>query len=64
VLAREMYEEIYKKFPDDIYGDDALFYYLTLSDSSITEPFMLFLKKYPSSLHISDVRSMLNNPKK
>jgi len=64
VLAKEMYEEIYKKFPDDIYGDDALFYYLTLSDSSITEPFMLFLKKYPSSLHISDVRSMLNNPKK
>ena len=62
--AKEIYWDIYKKFPDDIYGDDALFYFLTLSDPLITEPFLMFLKKYPSSLYASDVRAMLNNPKK
>jgi len=64
LLAKEMYWDIYKKYPDDIYGDDALFYYLSLSDPLNSEPFLLFLKKYPSSLFLSDVRTMLNNPKK
>jgi tetratricopeptide (TPR) repeat protein len=63
-LAKEIYWEIFKKFPEDIYGDDALFYYLTLADSANTEPFLLFIKKYQSSLHLSDVRTMLNNAKK
>ena len=64
VLAKEMYWEIFKKFPEDIYGDDALFYYLTLSDSANSEPFLLFIQQYPSSLHLNDVRTMLNNAKK
>jgi hypothetical protein len=64
LLAKEMYWDIYKKYPDDIYGDDALFYYLSLLDPLNTEPFLLFLKKYPGSLFVSDVRTMLNNPKK
>ena len=63
-LAKEMYWEIFKKFPEDIYGDDALFYFLTLSDTANSEPFLLFIKQYPSSLHLSDVRVMLNNAKK
>ena len=63
-LAKEIYWEIFKKFPEDIYGDDALFYYLTLADSTNSEPFLLFIKQYPSSLHLSDVRAMLNNAKK
>ena len=63
-LAKEIYWEIFKKFPEDIYGDDALFYYLTLADSANSEPFLLFIKQYPSSLHLSDVRAMLNNAKK
>ena len=63
-FAKEMYWEIFKKFPEDIYGDDALFYFLTLSDTANSEPFLLFIKQYPSSLHLSDVRVMLNNPKK
>jgi tetratricopeptide (TPR) repeat protein len=63
-LAKEIYWEIFKKFPEDIYGDDALFYYLTLADSTNSEPFLLFIKQYPSSLHVSDVRTMLNNAKK
>ena len=62
-LAKEMYWDIFKKFPEDIYGDDALFYYLTLADSTNSEPFLLFIKQYPSSLHLSDVRAMLNNTK-
>jgi len=64
VLAKEIYWEIFKKFPEDIYGDDALFYYLTLADSTNSEPFLLFIKQYPSSLHLSDVRALLNNAKK
>ncbi len=64
VLAKEMYWEIFKKFPEDIYGDDALFYFLTLSDTANSEPFLLFIKQYPNSLHLSDVRVMLNNAKK
>jgi tetratricopeptide (TPR) repeat protein len=63
-LAKEIYWEIFKKFPEDIYGDDALFYYLTLADPSNSEPFLLFIKQYPSSLHLSDVRALLNNAKK
>jgi len=63
-FAKEMYWEIFKKFPEDIYGDDALFYFLTLSDTANSEPFLLFIKQYPSSLHLSDVRVMLNNAKK
>ena len=63
-LAKEMYWEIFKKFPEDIYGDDALFYFLTLSDTANSEPFFLFIKQYPSSLHLSDVRAILNNAKK
>ena len=63
-LAKEMYWEIFKKFPEDIYGDDALFYFLTLSDTANSEPFLLFIKQYPSSLHLSDVRVMLNDAKK
>ena len=63
-LAKEMYWEIFKKFPEDIYGDDALFYFLTLSDTANSEPFLLFIKQYPNSLHLSDVRGMLNNAKK
>jgi tetratricopeptide (TPR) repeat protein len=63
-LAKEMYWEIFKKFPDDIYGDDALFYFLTLSDTVNSELFFLFIKQYPSSLHLSDVRAILNNAKK
>ena len=64
VLAKEMFWEIFKKFPEDIYGDDALFYFLTLSDTANSEPFLLFIKQYPNSLHLSDVRVMLNNAKK
>ena len=64
VLAKEMYWEIFKKFPEDIYGDDALFYFLTLSDTANSEPFLLFIKQYPNSLHLSDVGGMLNNAKK
>ena len=64
VLAKEMFWEIFKKFPEDIYGDDALFYFLTLSDTANSEPFLLFIKQYPNSLHLSDVRGMLNNAKK
>jgi tetratricopeptide (TPR) repeat protein len=63
-IAKEMYWEIFKKFPEDIYGDDALFYYLTLVDTADSDPFLLFIKQYPSSLHLSDVRVMLNNAKK
>jgi tetratricopeptide (TPR) repeat protein len=63
-IAKEMYWEIYKKFPEDIYGDDALFYYLTLAVPADSEPFLLFIKQYPSSFHLSDVRAMLNNAKK
>jgi hypothetical protein len=63
-FAKDMYWDIYKKFPEDIYGDDALFYFLTLSDKANSEPFLLFIKQYPSSLHLSDVRAMLNNTKK
>jgi len=63
-LAKEMYWEIFKKFPEDIYGDDALFYFLTLSDTVNSELFFLFIKQYPSSLHLSDVRAILNNAKK
>jgi tetratricopeptide (TPR) repeat protein len=63
-FAKEMYWEIFKKFPEDIYGDDALFYYLTLVDTADSDPFLLFIKQYPSSLHLSDVRVMLNNAKK
>ena len=63
-IAKETYWEIFKKFPEDIYGDDALFYYLTLVDTADREPFLLFIKQYPSSLHLSDVRVMLNNAKK
>jgi tetratricopeptide (TPR) repeat protein len=63
-IAKETYWEIFKKFPEDIYGDDALFYYLTLVDTADREPFLLFIKQYPSSLHLSDVRAMLNNAKK
>ncbi len=63
-VAKEIYWEIFKKFPEDIYGDDALFYYLTLIDPSNSEPFLLFIKQYPSSLHVSDVRTLLNNAKK
>jgi tetratricopeptide (TPR) repeat protein len=63
-IAKEMYWEIFKKFPEDIYGDDALFYYLTLVDTADSDPFFLFIKQYPSSLHLSDVRVMLNNAKK
>jgi outer membrane protein assembly factor BamD (BamD/ComL family) len=64
VLAKEMYWNIFKKFPEDIYGDDALFNYLTLVDTSNIEPFLLFINQYPSSLYLSDVRTMLNNAKK
>jgi len=63
-FAKDMYWDIYKKFPEDIYGDDALFYFLTLSDKANSEPFLLFIKQYPSSLYLSDVRAMLNNTKK
>ena len=63
-IAKEIYWEIFKKFPEDIYGDDALFYYLTLADPTNSEPFLLFIKQYPSSLHLSDVRALLNNAKK
>ena len=63
-LERYHYQYINKKFPEDIYGDDALFYFLTLSDTANSEPFLLFIKQYPSSLHLSDVRVMLNNAKK
>jgi tetratricopeptide (TPR) repeat protein len=63
-IAKEMYWEIFKKFPEDIYGDDALFYYLTLAVPADREPFLLFIKQYPSSLHLSDVRALLNDAKK
>ena len=63
-IAKEMYWEIFKKFPEDIYGDDALFYYLTLAVPADSEPFLLFIKQYPSSFHLSDVRALLNNAKK
>ncbi len=63
-IAKEMYWEIFKKFPEDIYGDDALFYYLTLADPADSEPFLLFIKQYPSSFHLSDVRALLNDAKK
>jgi tetratricopeptide (TPR) repeat protein len=64
VLAKEMYWDIFKKYPLDIYGDDALFNYLTLVDTFNIEPFLLFINQYPSSLYLSDVRTMLNNAKK
>ena len=63
-IAKETYWEIFKKFPEDIYGDDALFYYLTLVDTADSEPFLLFIKQYPSSFHLSDVRALLNDAKK
>jgi tetratricopeptide (TPR) repeat protein len=63
-IAKEMYWEIFKKFPEDIYGDDALFYYLTLAVPADSEPFLLFIKQYPSSFHLSDVRALLNDAKK
>ena len=63
-IAKEMYWEIFKKFPEDIYGDDALFYYLTLAGTADSEPFLLFIKQYPSSFHLSDVRALLNDAKK
>jgi tetratricopeptide (TPR) repeat protein len=63
-IAKETYWEIFKKFPEDIYGDDALFYYLTLAVPADREPFLLFIKQYPSSLHLSDVRALLNDAKK
>lgn len=63
-IAKELYWSIFKKYPDDIYGDDSLYFYLTLSDSSNSEPFILFIDKYPSSLFLSDVRNLLNYTKK
>jgi tetratricopeptide (TPR) repeat protein len=64
ILAKEIFWNIFKKYPDDIYGDDALFYYLSLSNPENSAPYLLFIEKYPSSLHLSNVRAMLMNAKK
>jgi tetratricopeptide (TPR) repeat protein len=64
MLAKEIFWNIFKKYPDDIYGDDALFYYLSLSDPENSAPYLLFIEKYPGSLHLSNVRAMLTNAKK
>ena len=61
--AEELYQTIYEKFPQDIYGDDALYRYLYLTKFENKELCMNFIRSYPSSWYLSEIRSQLIDQK-
>jgi tetratricopeptide (TPR) repeat protein len=60
--AKTLFYDLWKRFPNDIYADDALYQYLTLINFSDKSLGQLFIQNYPTSLFQSIVRDKLVNP--
>lgn len=66
----EYIDKIYSNFPDDIYGDDALFTKARLYDYNMNDKesalkfYMEFLRKYPGSLFSVEVRKRVRELRK
>ena len=60
--AKTLFYDLWKRFPNDIYADDALYQYLLLTDFSDKTLAQQFIQNYPTSLFQSIVREKLLIP--
>jgi tetratricopeptide (TPR) repeat protein len=60
--AKALFYDLWKRFPNDIYADDALYQYLLLTDFSDKTLAQQFIQYYPTSLFQSIVREKLVSP--
>lgn len=61
-LAINLFKDIYDRFDQDIYGDDALYQYLKLTGYKDKELVLQFVNKYPSSIYLQEIRLNLTKP--
>jgi tetratricopeptide (TPR) repeat protein len=61
-LAKIVFQDIWLRFPNDIYGDDALYYYLKLIRYTDKKLVKEFIEKYPTSLFQAEIRAELEKP--
>jgi hypothetical protein len=59
-LAKTLFFDLWSRFPNDIYGDDALYYYLKLINFSDKNRCKIFIEMYPTSLFQSEIREQIN----
>lgn len=63
--ALDMYDNIYKGFADDVYGDDALFrmaeiqQYILNNDENARELYQKVLMEFPGSIHVVESRKRI-----
>ncbi|MCZ2474911.1 tetratricopeptide repeat protein [Aquirufa ecclesiirivi] len=60
--AKILFKDIYDRFDQDIYGDDALFHFLQLTDFRDKDLALQFITKYPSSIYLQDIRKHIAVP--
>ncbi|MCZ2481541.1 hypothetical protein G9H64_01120 [Aquirufa nivalisilvae] len=60
--AKMLFKDIYDRFDQDIYGDDALYQYLKLIDYKDKDLGLQFVTKYPSSIYLQEIRFNLFRP--
>lgn len=60
--AKKLFYDLFERFPQDIYADDALYYYLKLSQFRDKNACQKFIESYPTSLFQVDVRNQLLIP--
>ncbi len=61
--AEKIYLTIYEKYPQDIYGDDALYRYLLLTKFENKDLCVSFLTNYPSSWYLGEIRTQTSELK-
>lgn len=60
--AKELFYTLWKRFPSDIYADDALYRYLVLSNFADKNLCQQFIQNYPTSLFQTEIRRNLVAP--
>jgi len=60
--AKKCFFEVYQRFPNDIYADDALYNYLDLTQFSDKNLCQKFIENYPTSLFQIEIRNQLVKP--
>ena len=59
--SKNLFLEVYQRFPNDIYADDALYQYLKLTHFLDKNLCQKFIENYPTSLFLNEIRGQLLN---
>ncbi len=60
--SKKVFLDLYERFPNDIYADDALYNYLKMNQFSDKNLCQKFIENYPTSLFQVEIRRHLLNP--